>query len=37
MRNICPECGSPKISRQLRETMCKDCGFILSDEIFITG
>lgn len=37
MRNKCPECGSEKIRRAFKETMCNACGLILTDERVTTG
>jgi len=34
MSNLCPECGSSKISRQLSERFCSKCGFVLDDGTF---
>ena len=34
MANLCPECGSKKISRQLSEQFCSKCGFVLDDGTF---
>lgn len=35
MRMKCPECGSGKISRQIREVFCGECGFVLDDNVFV--
>jgi transcription initiation factor TFIIIB Brf1 subunit/transcription initiation factor TFIIB len=31
----CPECGSGKIARHMREVSCAECGFVLDDNLFM--
>jgi|WetSurMetagenome_2_1015567.scaffolds.fasta_scaffold1066381_2 uncharacterized Zn finger protein (UPF0148 family) len=32
-KNICPDCGSPKIVRKIGEVSCKKCGLVIDDNI----
>jgi len=36
MKIVCPECGSEKISRSMREISCKKCGFVIDENIIVS-
>jgi len=35
MRTLCPECGSERIARTLREVSCRKCGFVIDENILM--
>jgi transcription initiation factor TFIIIB Brf1 subunit/transcription initiation factor TFIIB len=35
MKELCPECGSTKISRHVGEIACMKCGFVIDDKIIV--
>jgi len=37
MKLVCPECGSEKIIREIGEISCGKCGFVIVDNIIISG
>lgn len=37
MNHKCPECGSTKLKREIREVTCKKCGLVIDDKVFISG
>jgi len=37
MKERCPECGSERIERSENDFICRECGFVLEDEIKFSG
>jgi transcription initiation factor TFIIIB Brf1 subunit/transcription initiation factor TFIIB len=33
----CPECGSKEIERRSSEIVCKGCGLVIEEEMFMSG
>ncbi len=33
--HACPECGSPRLARTFDETVCRKCGLVVEDTVFV--